>query len=175
MKRHTASAADLFAHLSPAQRARLAAAQRDPRAAAMVLGRAAVVARAARPRDPVEVSVRAEGGAVALTLKGLRLVSVANAREHHHAKARRVARERALVGGALAGVTAPPGPWRVTIARVGPRALDTDNLTASAKAVRDAVAAWLGVDDGPEGPVAWVYGQRRGGYLVEVLVARSEP
>lgn len=175
MKRHATSAADLFAHLTPAQRERLAAAQRDPRAVDLVLGREAVVARAARPRDPVEVSVRAEGGAVALTLKGLRLVSVANAREHHHAKARRVTRERALVGGALAGVTAPPGPWRVTIVRVGPRALDTDNLAASAKAVRDAVAAWLGADDGPEGPVAWVYGQRRGGYLVEVLVARSEP
>jgi hypothetical protein len=36
--------------------------------------------------------------------------------------------------------------------------------------VRDAVAAWLGVDDGPEAPVAWEYGQRRGGYLVEVTV-----
>lgn len=168
MKRPTASIADLFAHLTPEARARLAAAQRDPRAAALVRGAKPVVA--AR-RDPVEVSVRAEGAAVAVVLKGLKLVSVANAREHHHAKARRVARERALVGGALAGVPAPAGPWRVVIVRGGPRALDTDNLAGACKAIRDAVAAWLGVDDGPEAPVSWEYGQRRGGYLVEVTIA----
>lgn len=166
MKRH-ATTADLFAHLAPAARERLAAAQQDPRAAALVRGAGPVVAS---QRDPVEVSVRAEGAAVAVVLKGLRLVSAANAREHHFARAQRVARERALVDGALAGVPAPAGPWRVVIVRGGPRALDTDNLAGSAKSVRDAVAAWLGVDDGPEAPVAWEYGQRRGGYLVEVTV-----
>lgn len=168
MKRSAASIADLFAHLAPAARERLAAAQQDPRAAALVRGAKPVAA--ARPRGHVETSVRAEGAAVAVVLKGLRLVSVANAREHHFARAQRVARERALVDGALAGVPAPAGPWRVTIVRGGPRALDTDNLAGSAKSVRDAVAAWLGVDDGPEAPVAWEYGQRRGGYLVEVTV-----
>lgn len=170
MKPRATGPVDLFGHLTPEQRARLAAAQRDPRAAALVLGRAAVVAAAARPRDPVECSVRAEGGSVVLVAKGLRLVSAANAREHHYARARRVAQERALVGRALAGTAAPSGPWRVAIVRAGPKSLDTDNLASAAKAVRDAVAAWLGVDDGPEAPVAWEYGQRRGGYLVEVSV-----
>lgn len=167
MKRHAASIADLFAHLAPAARERLAAAQRDPRAAALVRGAKPV---AAAKRDPVETSVRAEGATVAVVLKGLRLERGANAREHHFARAQRVARERALVDGALAGVPAPAGPWRVVIVRGGPRALDTDNLAGSAKSVRDAVAAWLGVDDGPGAPVAWEYGQRRGGYLVEVSV-----
>lgn len=166
MKRH-ANTADLFAHLTPEARARLAAAQQDPRAAALVRGAKPVVAA---KRDPVETSVRGEGAAVAVVLKGLRLERGANAREHHFARAQRVARERALVDGALAGVTPPLGPWRVVIARGGPRPLDSDNLASSCKAVRDAVAAWLGVDDGPDAPVTWEYGQRRGGYLVEVTI-----
>lgn len=158
---------DLLSHLSPEQRARLAAIQRDPRAAALCSGRAPVVAA---KREPVEASARAEGVEVIVVLKGLRLVSEANTRGHWSGRAGRSTAARALVGGALAGVAVPPGPWCVRIVRAGPRALDTDNLAGSAKAVRDAVAAWLGVDDGPEAPVAWEYGQRRGGYLVEIVI-----
>ena len=43
-----------------------------------------------------------------------------------------------------------------------------------AKAVRDAVAHALGVDDGPAGPVAWSYAQVRArGYGVRVTIARA--
>jgi hypothetical protein len=49
----------------------------------------------------------------------------------------------------------------VTLTRIGPRDLDSDNLAGSAKAVRDAVARWLGVDDGPRAPVEWRYAQER--------------
>lgn len=58
----------------------------------------------------------------------------------------------------------------VTITRVAPRALDTDNLATSAKAVRDELAAWLGVSDGPKGPVDWRYAQRREGKVYGTLV-----
>ena len=42
----------------------------------------------------------------------------------------------------------PVFPIVVTITRLGPRALDSDNLASSGKHVRDAIATWLGVDDG---------------------------
>lgn len=58
----------------------------------------------------------------------------------------------------------------VTITRIAPRFLDTDNLASSAKAVRDEVAACLGVSDGPRGPVEWRYGQRSEGKAYGVLV-----
>ncbi len=61
--------------------------------------------------------------------------------------------------------------WVVTITREGRGLCDDDGLAISAKGVRDAVAAALGVDDGPTGPVTWRYGQRRAkGYAVEVRV-----
>jgi hypothetical protein len=54
-------------------------------------------------------------------------------------------------------------PVTVTLTRVAPRQLDAeDNLTAALKAVRDEVAAQLGVDD-RDARVTWRYGQERGG------------
>lgn len=50
-------------------------------------------------------------------------------------------------------------PCTVRIVRCGPRELDDDNLETSCKAVRDEVAAWLGVDDGARSGVFWRYGQ----------------
>ncbi len=167
---------DPLADLTPAQRSALAAAQRDPRARALVLG----VAAPARPRPasrraapPVATSARVEaGGAVVLRLDGLRLVNVANAREHWSARKRRVTREHAAVAAALRGARLPAGPrWRVTITREGRGLLDDDGLAIAGKGVRDALAAALGVDDGPTGPVTWRYAQRRAkGYAVEVRV-----
>ncbi len=49
----------------------------------------------------------------------------------------------------------------VTLARIAPRQMDDDNLRGSLKAVRDEVAACLGVDDG-DARVTWAYGQERG-------------
>lgn len=49
----------------------------------------------------------------------------------------------------------------VTLRRVAKGLLDSDNLAGSLKAVRDQVAAWLAVDDGPSGPVTWAYDQRK--------------
>lgn len=47
------------------------------------------------------------------------------------------------------------GPLRVVLVRGAPRKLDGDNLASSLKACRDAVAKWLGVDDGDEDRVVW--------------------
>ncbi len=106
----------------------------------------------------------------------LRLMSEANQREHHMVKARRVKVQRKAVRLALATMHghlgSPALPLLVTITRIAPRGLDSDNLVGSAKAVRDAIADWFGVDDG--GPqIAWNVEQGRGDvgeYAVEVLL-----
>jgi hypothetical protein len=52
----------------------------------------------------------------------------------------------------------------VTITRIAPCELDDDNLAGSAKAVRDGVADWLGVDDRTKrSGVVWKYEQARDG------------
>lgn len=81
-------------------------------------------------------------------------ISEANARSHPHARATRVRRQRETVTAHLAlWPVRLPSIARVRLVRLGARALDTDNLAGALKAVRDAVAAWLGVDDGPGGLV----------------------
>ena len=47
------------------------------------------------------------------------------------------------------------------LTRIGPRRLDSDNLAAALKHVRDGVADALGMDDG-DPRLVWLYGQRRG-------------
>lgn len=61
--------------------------------------------------------------------------------------------------------------WRVTIVvYVGRGPLpDSDNLVTACKAFRDALAARLGVDDGPRGP-EWVVRAERGPDAVELLL-----
>ena len=123
---------------------------------------------------PLVPSARVEAsGAVVARVDGLRLVSPLNGSHGHWSgPASRRKRERRYVAAALRGVRLPAGPrWAVTITREGVRELDGDNLAGSAKGVRDAVAAALGVDDGPRGPVTWRYAQRRAkAYAVEVRV-----
>jgi hypothetical protein len=91
---------------------------------------------------------------------------------HWGAKASRVTAEHQLVAAALATVARPEGPrYAVTIVREGRALMDTDGLAISAKAIRDAIARWLGVDDGPRGPVTWSYGQHTAkGYGVMVTI-----
>lgn len=63
------------------------------------------------------------------------------------------------------------GPWCVRLTRLSVHCLDRDNLAASMKAVTDAVAFALGVDDGdPAFGVTWVQEVRQGpaGVRIEV-------
>ena len=136
--------------------------------------RTAVAPSVARRRMVVSASAQRNGSRVDLVAKGLRLDLTPNARLHPMEVARRRRSEHSTIAATLAMIAPPAGPWRVTIVRVGPRVLDDDNRTASAKGVRDAVAAWLGVDDGAE-VVRWdVRGEVAKGYAVRVLVEGTE-
>ena len=105
-----------------------------------------------------------------VVVPGLRLRGGLNARLHWRARAREVRAERAAVRQVLPDVRVPM-PATVQIVRVAPSAgVDDDNLAGCCKAVRDEVAAWLGVDDGPAGPVTWTVGQRRGPWAVEIEI-----
>jgi len=96
----------------------------------------------------------------------MRLVSLANQREHWGARKARAAkqRERAAIhlGNKMVVGELPYGPpWLVRITRLGPRALDgNDNVNISAKHVRDGLADVLGVDDGSD-LVLWTYAQEK--------------
>lgn len=130
----------------------------------------APVAAARKRGELVEAHAHRDGDRVTIVAKGLRLDATPNARAHWSATAKKRARERAVIGAALRGITKPAGPWRVVITRAGPRAMDDDNRTAAAKGTRDAVAAWLGIDDGDDS-VRWeVRGEVARGYAVRVMI-----
>jgi len=131
---------------------------------------AATRAKPRRAPAVVTYAVTHAGGAVVCALDGLRLDVTPNSRGHWATKARRVARQRAMVDAALAGVTPPRGArYVVTITRRSPGTLDGDNAVASAKGPRDSVAAWLGIDDGSD-RVAWTVTQERAPWGVVIRV-----
>lgn len=101
----------------------------------------------------------------------IKTVSEANGRGHWGAKAKRTAKQRR---DAWIAMPAHSLPCIVTLTRIAPRELDTDNLTSSMKAVRDGIADRLGVDD--RNPIVqWRYAQERGRvreYAVRVHIER---
>lgn len=113
---------------------------------------------------------------ITIPIDGMKLGAALNARVHWTRRAARAKRERAVVAVALRSQwfpdveTASP-PTTCTLARIAPRMLDDDNLAGAFKSIRDEVAAFFGVDDGPRGPIAWRYEQRREApkqYAVEI-------
>ena len=109
----------------------------------------------------------------------LQTKSELNQREHWATKARRVKMQRGVVTMALRQYghvldelrTAPR--VRVLLVRMSPRKLDDDNLRGALKAVRDAVAAWVGIDDGSE-RYEWHYDQRKGALGVQIFIGLPE-
>jgi hypothetical protein len=92
-----------------------------------------------------------------------KLISEANQREHWAIKAKRKkAQQRAVELYWLSQRFRVAPPVVVTLTRVGVRKLDPDNLAGSFKHVQDAIAKCLGVDDGDDRKVRWVYEQRKG-------------
>ena len=89
---------------------------------------------------------------VTLTLPGLGLTSRSNAREHWTTRRRRDRAEEVAVrlawAGAGLGGWHPPLPLTVVMVRLGGKPMDDDNLGGAFKALRDALAELLGVDDG---------------------------
>jgi hypothetical protein len=111
------------------------------------------------------------------TIVPVRTVSEANRRDHWAKKAKRAKEQRLFTGVHLRlWCDKPALPCTIRLTRISSRDLDTDNLAGSQKHVRDAIAEWLGVDDGPRGPVTWEYAQERGkgwGVRVEVRAANA--
>ncbi len=93
----------------------------------------------------------------------LRTVSESNMRSHWLVKAKRVKAQRAAVTLALGPLARRATlPVVVTITRISPGTLDIDNLWSSQKAVIDAIAWMLGIDD-RDPRVTWRVAQRKGG------------
>lgn len=131
----------------------------------------------ARPRTPPRVAVATPGGrprwAVTLVL-GCRVVSEANRRDHWTVQRGRAERQAEALTAAAhrAGLTkwlsGCPVPCVVTWTHAG-RAMDGDNLQRAFKALRDALARLVGLDDG-DPLVRWAYDQRPGPPGVELRI-----
>lgn len=110
------------------------------------------------------------------TIDGLKLVSEANAHEFWRARQKRAKSQRETgllhMKAAMGRRSWDGSPLVVTITRIAPRELDSDNAVGSAKHLRDSIADALGVDDRDK-RITWVIEQRKGGvreYAAEVRV-----
>lgn len=113
-----------------------------------------------------------------------RLQSWANTYQYHYARAARVKKEKAMVGLALLSASNARMVFsevnhetrsisfrgekpdltttgQVHFTRVAPKELDSDNLASAFKAIRDAVAKFIGVSDAPSGGINWTYSQEK--------------
>lgn len=108
-----------------------------------------------------------------------RIESVANLREHWAKKAKRVKLHRQLAWAALPpSMNWPPdlSSLSVTLTRIAPRTLDSDNLASGFKATRDQIAVYLQIDDG-DSRITWRYKQEKGGakeYKVRIEIEVQE-
>lgn len=120
-----------------------------------------------------------------VTVPGLRVKSEMNGtREHYHAKAKRTKAQKvdttlALNGGGFnyrAQLRAAKRV-RVRFTRIGGKTMDDDNCVSAFKFIRDAVAQWLGRDDGPKSGVEWVMpiGQETGSFGVRIEIEEVCP
>ena len=90
----------------------------------------------------------------------IRTYSKLNEREHWRARHRRSKAERRATF-LMVPSYAVTCPTVVTLTRIAPRALDGDNLQASFKNCRDAVADRMDIDDA-DPRVTWRYAQEKG-------------
>lgn len=108
----------------------------------------------------------------------VRIVSEANREEHWAVRRDRANAQKDAVRSALYGWRVPDGICVVTLTRIAPRKLDSDNLARAFKACRDQVAKWLGVDDGDE-RIQYRYAQRPpttpGQYGIDIAFITRKP
>lgn len=139
---------------------------------------------------PARGKRKAELAAQSFTAPGTWVVPVlvrsGNNSRGQHAKIARGGQEKLPVYRALARTHREIAPFadaaqagrpvRCLMTRLGGNLCDDDNLTDAMKYVRDAVSHFLGVDDGPRGPVRWVVAQEAGGPVgVRIELALLEP
>lgn len=104
----------------------------------------------------------------------LRLDSMLNLRLHHMSKHKKVKAQREAVSFVVP--LGLPVPCTVILTRIAPRQLDDDNNVGAFKAVRDAIAKRLGIDD-RDPRVSWLYAQERGKpreYAVRISITAAE-
>lgn len=134
-------------------------------------------AKGRKPRRKKPPMIRQASYADGVLYMPIKTVSESNARDYWRTKADRAYYQRiAAKFHVMTHVRQRPLPLQITLTRIGPRHLDSDNLAAALKAVRDGVMDGLGhADDKDSDSLRWVYGQRRGlsgEYGVEVKVER---
>lgn len=93
-----------------------------------------------------------------IVLLPIKTVSLTNVREHWRTRHKRTKYERSVVS--LLMPKGVPLPCTVRLTRVSSGVLDSDNLPASLKSVRDQIAALSGVDDA-DPRINWEYAQER--------------
>lgn len=101
----------------------------------------------------------------------IRTVSETNQREHWAQKHRRKRWQQFMTKVVLRRMAKKPkSVIQVRLTRLAPRRLDTDNGVGALKHVQDALAEWLGINDG-DVRVRWFYGQEKSkAYAVRIEV-----
>lgn len=92
---------------------------------------------------------------------------------HWATQAKKRNNERAAVLAKMPRLNLTP-VFRVTLTRISKGTMDDDNLRATLKSVRDAVASRLGVDD-RSALVKWEYEQAKGEPAVKVTIQGVYP
>ena len=109
----------------------------------------------------------------------IKVESEANKREHWRKVNKRKQEQREATHMAVAAAfkkTPLQAPLIVTLTRIGPRKLDSDNVVGGFKFVRDGVAKAVGIDDGDRARIGWNYAQRTSSpkaeirYGIEILI-----
>lgn len=110
-------------------------------------------------------------------IPGVQLVSLTNEHRHWRVRQKRAGIQRDMIPLVLRsrfGATPPAPPLLITLTRIAPRRLDSDNVVGACKTARDAVADYLGLDDG-DPRLTWQYADVRGPRFVHALRVRIEP
>ncbi len=117
-------------------------------------------------------------GSVRIECPGLIVVSEANRRDHWAAKRKRQVKQADEMLCCAYAFGRPPKdvPLAIKFTRTGGKFLDTDNLAGAFKAVQDALAKWIGRDDG-DPSLSWSYDQEPGkvkGIVAEVTIREDK-
>ena len=107
----------------------------------------------------------------------IHVVSEMNLREHYFARTKRKKAQRAAVQlyrRQIEKARKLRKPLTITLTRVAPRKLDSDNLAGAFKCVRDEIAKILQIDDGDETAATWEYRQTKAAKSHHIAVAFAE-